>query len=102
MNGHYGAAGFEHCVANMFFLPMAWLLAETGHYPAGMDVSALTLFNIAHNIIPATLGNIVGGAGFVGLIYWAIYRKGLGGLTPLPPAATKAPAAKGKSAVPAE
>ena len=41
-------------------------------------------------------------AGFVGLIYWAIYRKGLGGLTPLPPVASKAPSAKGKSAVPAE
>jgi formate transporter len=97
------AAGFEHCVANMFFLPMAWVLAETGHAPAGIDVSSITLLNIAHNIIPATLGNIVGGAGFVGLIYWAIYRKGLGGLTPLPapvatPATRPTPA---KSGVPA-
>ncbi|HEY0328473.1 MAG TPA: formate/nitrite transporter family protein [Rhodopseudomonas sp.] len=92
------AAGFEHCVANMFFLPMAWLLAETGHVPAGLDVSVITLFNIMHNIIPATLGNIVGGAGFVGLIYWAIYRKGLGGLTPLP--VTKP--ANGKRTVAAE
>lgn len=78
------AAGFEHCVANMLFLPMAWILVETGHVPADLDVSVITMFNIAHNIIPATLGNIVGGAGFVGLIYWAIYRKGLGGLSLLP------------------
>jgi formate/nitrite transporter len=77
------AAGFEHCVANMYLLPMAWLLAETGHVPAGLDVSAVTLAGIVHNLIPATLGNIVGGAGFVGAIYWAIYRKSLGGLTPL-------------------
>ena len=78
------AAGFEHCVANMFFLPMAWVLVETGHVPAGMDVSAITALGIVHNLIPATLGNIVGGGGFVGFVYWVIYRKGLGGLTPLP------------------
>jgi formate transporter len=78
------AAGFEHCVANMFFLPMAWVLAVTGHAPAGLDVSMITFGGMVHNLVPATIGNIVGGAGFVGLIYWAIYRKGLGGLTPLP------------------
>jgi formate transporter len=77
------AAGFEHCVANMYFLPLAWVLVQTGHVPAGLDVSAITLGGIVHNLIPATLGNIVGGAGFVGVIYWAIYRKALGGLTPL-------------------
>lgn len=79
------AAGFEHCVANMFILPYAYVLAHGGHAPAGLDVSTLTLGAIVHNIIPATLGNIVGGAGFVGGIYWLIYRKALGGLTPLPP-----------------
>ena len=78
------AAGFEHCVANMYFLPLAYVLVQTGHVPFDVgDVSAITLTGIAHNLIPATLGNIVGGAGFVGLIYWAIYRKALGGLTPL-------------------
>ncbi|ABD90087.1 formate/nitrite transporter family protein [Rhodopseudomonas palustris] len=97
------AAGFEHCVANMFFLPMAWVLVETGHVPAGMDVSVITTLGIVHNLIPATLGNIVGGAGFVGFIYWAIYRKGLGGLTPLPPRAAKQVApSNGKRAMPAE
>lgn len=78
------AAGFEHCVANMYFLPLAWVLAHTGHVPQGMDVSMITFTGILHNIVPATLGNIVGGAGFVGFVYWAIYRKGLGGITPLP------------------
>jgi formate/nitrite transporter len=78
------AAGFEHCVANMYFLPLAWLLSVTGQVPAGLDVSAITLAGIVHNLIPATLGNIVGGAGFVGFVYWAIYRKCLGGLSPLP------------------
>ena len=87
------AAGFEHCVANMFFLPMAWVLVETGHVPAGMDVSAITALGIVHNLIPATLGNIVGGGGFVGFVYWVIYRKGLGGLTPLPLVEKTTPAA---------
>ncbi len=88
------AAGFEHCIANMMFLPMAWLIVAMGHAPAGMDVSAITIGGIAHNLLWATLGNIVGGAGFVGVIYWLIYRKGLGGLTPLPTAAGRAAPAK--------
>jgi formate/nitrite transporter len=72
------AAGFEHCIANMYFLPLAWLLTETGKVPAGFDASPITIAGILHNLIPVTLGNIVGGSGFVGFAYWAIYRKGLG------------------------
>jgi formate transporter len=72
------AAGFEHCVANMYFLPMAWLLTETGKVPADFDASVITIPGIIHNLVPVTLGNIVGGSGFVGLAYWVIYRKGLG------------------------
>jgi formate/nitrite transporter len=71
------AAGFEHCIANMYFLP-SWLLAETGKVPAGFDASAVTIAGIVHNLIPVTLGNIVGGSGFVGFVYWVIYRKGFG------------------------
>ena len=37
------AAGFEHCVANMYFLPLAWLLVQTGHVPANFDASPITL-----------------------------------------------------------
>lgn len=77
------AAGFEHCVANMYLLPLAYVLKLTGHVPEGLDVSVITLAGIVHNLIPATIGNIIGGAGFVGAIYWLIYRKSLGGLTPL-------------------
>ena len=68
------AAGFEHCVANMYFLPLAWLLVQTGHAPANVDVSLITISGIIHNLVPVTLGNIVGGAGFVGAVYWTIYR----------------------------
>ena len=72
------AAGFEHCVANMYFLPLAWLLVQTGHAPTDFDPSLITLSGILHNLIPVTLGNIVGGAGFVGATYWAIYRAAFG------------------------
>lgn len=71
------AAGFEHSVANMYFLPMAWLLRVTGNVPAGFDASPITLGGIGYNLIAVTLGNIAGGAGLVGFVYWAIYRKGL-------------------------
>jgi formate transporter len=72
------AAGFEHCVANMYFLPLAWLLVQTGHAPANFDTSSITIAGIVHNLVPVTLGNIVGGAGFVGAIYWAIYQAAFG------------------------
>lgn len=72
------AAGFEHCVANMYFLPLAWLMVETNHVPPTFDASSVTIFGIIHNLVPVTLGNIVGGAGFVGAIYWAIYRAAFG------------------------
>lgn len=68
------AAGFEHCVANMYFLPLAWLLVQTGQAPANFDTSLITIPGIIHNLVPVTLGNIVGGAGFVGAVYWTIYR----------------------------
>jgi formate transporter len=71
------AAGFEHCIANMYFLPMAWLLTESGEVPDGFDGSLITIPGIIHNLVPVTLGNIVGGAGFVGFAYWIIYRRGL-------------------------
>src|SRR5262245_50780880 len=75
------AAGFEHCIANMYFLPMAWLQTVSGKVPAGFDASLITVPGIIHNLVPVTLGNIVGGAGLVGFVYWAIYRKGAGAIS---------------------
>jgi formate transporter len=72
------AAGFEHCVANMYFLPLAWLMTRTGNVPADFDASAITMAGIIHNLVPVTLGNIVGGAGLVGAMYWMIYRTAFG------------------------
>ncbi|MCM1293582.1 MAG: formate/nitrite transporter family protein [Bacteroides sp.] len=52
------ALGYEHCVANMFFIPLGMM--------EGASVSVGSF--IANNLIPATIGNIIGGALFVGCI----------------------------------
>lgn len=59
------AAGFEHSVANMYLLPYAWMAQEGGQ--------AITWGGIAANLVPATLGNMLGGAA-VALAYAFIYR----------------------------
>lgn len=64
------ACGFEHCVANMFSLPMGLVLNLGGFGAAG----AITVGGIVYNLVLATAGNIVGGL-LVGLAYWFIYRK---------------------------
>lgn len=69
------ALGFEHCVANMYFLPLGLLLLASGFpVPPGVDASALTLTGVAYNLSAVTLGNIVGGA-LVGMVYWAAYGR---------------------------
>ncbi len=57
------AIGYEHSVANMFFLPIAMF--------EGFELSIADLF--IKNLIPATIGNIIGGAIFVGGVYWYLY-----------------------------
>ncbi len=74
------AAGFEHSVANMYFIPLGIMAASMGHAPAGFDASSLTVAGAIHNLIPVTLGNIVGGSALVGFVYYAIYHKTRGGI----------------------
>ena len=62
-------AGFEHCVANMFFLPYALMLQATG------VAGAVTLGGCAMNLSAAILGNAVGGAA-LGAVYWFVYGRG--------------------------
>lgn len=69
------ACGFEHCVANMFFLPMGILLAGMGIAPAGLDPATLSFAGALWNWSATVPGNIVGGALFVGMAYWLVYRK---------------------------
>ena len=71
------AMGFEHCVANMFSLPMGMVAysALGDAYTGTAAVEVLNLGGVLWNISAATLGNIVGGAVLVGLLYWFAYRK---------------------------
>lgn len=73
------AMGFEHSIANMYFIPVGLVLK---HHPeiAGMlngaDLSNLTLSGfLVDNLLPVTLGNMIGGAIFVGTIYWILYLR---------------------------
>lgn len=72
------ACGFEHCVANMFFLPMGLLAHAAGVAPEGANLAALTMGGLLSNLSAATLGNMVGGAAFLAGTYWLAYRKGHG------------------------
>ncbi|MBM6779080.1 formate/nitrite transporter family protein [Collinsella tanakaei] len=71
------ACGFEHCVANMYFLPMGAAMVANGY---GADIAGAASLNVAgifYNLAFVTLGNIVGGAVLVALAYWFVYhRKG--------------------------
>lgn len=73
------ASGFEHSVANMFFIPYGIFLKSN---PKVLEVAGKTLADLANlnwgtlftvNLIPVTLGNLVGGAIFVGAVYWYVY-----------------------------
>lgn len=70
------ACGFEHCVANMFFIPMGMVAYHAGVVPEGVDVAALTVGALLSNLSAATLGNMVGGAIIFAGIYWLAYKKG--------------------------
>ncbi len=73
------AAGFEHSVANMYFVPVALFIKQFD--PAfvaglGLDASSLTWGNfLAANLLPVTIGNIIGGGIMVAAVYWFVYLR---------------------------
>ena len=74
-------SGFEHSVANMYYIP-AGIMAksnETFAQLSGLSAEALDSLTwgsfAIHNLIPVTLGNIIGGGIFVGMAYWYAYKK---------------------------
>lgn len=77
------SAGFEHCIANMFQVPMA--IGIKAFAPAefwqisGANIADYADLNVidflVNNLIPVTLGNIIGGGLFVGMWYWLIYLR---------------------------
>jgi formate transporter len=73
------AAGFEHSVANMYFVPVGLLLMAVDPAfaaSAGLDLSGVTWTSfVARNLTPVTLGNVAGGAGLVAVVYWFVYLR---------------------------
>jgi formate/nitrite transporter len=77
------AAGFEHSVANMYFIPIGLFIKgfAGGDFWTAIGKTAADYSNLTwggfffRNLLPVTIGNIIGGAGFVGLAYWFIYLR---------------------------
>jgi len=74
-------SGFEHCVANMYYVPAGIFAKVNETYVQLSGVSEAALQNLTwagffvNNLIPVTLGNIIGGGVCVGLAYWVAYKK---------------------------
>lgn len=60
------ALGFEHSIANMYFIPLGMLIGDS-----------ITISQFLGNLVPVTIGNLIGGAGLVGLVYWIAYCRGV-------------------------
>lgn len=78
------AAGFEHSVANMYFIPIALFIKSWGD-PKFFEMIGKTAADFQNltwgkflvgNLLPVTIGNIIGGAFMVGLVYWFVYLRG--------------------------
>jgi formate transporter len=77
------AAGFEHSIANMYFIPIALFIKDFGD-PKFFETIGKTAADFPHltwgnfflaNLLPVTIGNIIGGAIMVGMIYWFVYLR---------------------------
>ncbi len=72
------AMGFEHCVANMYFIPAGIFLHSWAGVPAPLvfDPASLNWATFLwKNLLPVTIGNIIGGAVFVGMSYWSAFLR---------------------------
>jgi formate transporter len=77
------AAGFEHSVANMYFIPMGLAIKSNAgaEFWGQIGKTAANYTNLTWgnfflaNLLPVTIGNIIGGAVMVGLVYWFIYLR---------------------------
>lgn len=77
------AAGFEHSIANMYFVPMGILIRAAaphafwqaiGAQPADFDTLTWPAF-LLRNLLPVTIGNMIGGVLLVGVVYWFVYLR---------------------------
>jgi formate transporter len=92
------AAGFEHSIANMYFIPMGLFIKQFDPAfvtKAGLDLSKLTWGTFLwNNLTPVTIGNIIGGAGMVAAVYWLVFLR-----EPKPKAAEPESSVKGQKPV---
>ena len=100
------AAGFEHSIANMYFIPIALFIKQLGS-PAFFEAIGKTPADFSHltwgnflfaNLLPVTIGNVIGGVGMVGAMYGFIYQSKAGQVTAAQPGASTQPAARIASA----
>ena len=79
----FAAAGFEHCIANIYFIPMGLFIkagAPQSFWAAigksASDFPGLTWNNFfIGNLLPVTIGNIIGGSIMIGAVYWFVYLR---------------------------
>ncbi|MCG8467958.1 MAG: formate/nitrite transporter family protein [Gemmatimonadetes bacterium] len=77
------ALGFEHSIANMYFIPLGWLLRSDAELvaaagAAGIPLESVSAAGFLANLVPVTLGNIVGGTLLVAGVYWVVHlRRGV-------------------------
>ena len=79
----FAAAGFEHCIANIYFIPMGLFIkagASQSFWTAigktASDYPELTWSNFfLGNLVPVTIGNIIGGSIMIGAVYWFVYLR---------------------------
>lgn len=73
------AAGFEHSVANMYFVPMGLMIKDFDPgfaASSGLELTRLTWGDfLINNLLPVTIGNIIGGTVLVAAIYWFIFLR---------------------------
>lgn len=78
---YFVLCGFEHCVANMYYIPAGLMAKAVPAYAqlaaeSGLDLSALTVSNfVLKNLVPVTIGNILGGV-FLGWLMWFCHLRG--------------------------
>lgn len=77
-------AGFEHSIANMFYIPIGMMAATNPVYTAkaqelygisAEQAAGITIGQSLHNFVPVTIGNIIGGVFFVSITYYLVHRK---------------------------
>jgi formate/nitrite transporter len=78
----FAAAGFEHSIANIYFIPMGLFIKAgapqsfwTAIGKTASDFPGLTWSNFLGNLVPVTIGNIIGGSIMIGVVYWFVYLR---------------------------